>query len=374
MKTSESSYNKNIIHRTNSKNLGKKSIANYIALTNSNSFYVNPLMQEIHHAKLFQPENTNTQSFSISNNPSYYNVYRYKSNKFINYNEYSTPINTTSKKKLIEGFGSIRQKLLNEEKISREKLIIEQNNKQNLKAKNCVLSSKKKIMTKPKLNIVNNNFENLYNNNNKSYRNLKPNTINNSNKKNNIDVNKNIIYKNKNTEEIKDNNNINNNNNYEIKRCYTSREIKEFKSQSVVRMLIIGQAPEKDKNNLNENLNKKSIEQNKELEKKIKQLEEENKTLKMKCKTDNELENKYKELQNIIEMLMKLEKIKNKTKNLIVNNKLLIDNFKNFILNNDLYNDNSLDYIKITIKAVYLKYLHLKKIVKQNIILNLYFN
>ena len=93
-------------------------------------------------------------------------------------------------------------------------------------------------------------------------------------------------------------------------------------------------------------------------------------------KSKIELENKFKELQNktsIIEMLMKLEKIKNKINNLIVNNKLLIDNFRSFLICKDSNYENYIDYVN-AIKAFYLKYLLLKKNVKQNTILNINFN
>lgn len=136
---------------------------------------------------------------------------------------------------------------------------------------------------------------------------------------------------------------------------------------------------EKNKNNLNENLNKNLIEQNKKLEQKLKQMEEENKMLKINNRKYDELEKNYKELENktknIIEILMLLEKIENKTNNLIMCNKLLFDFFKNSPLNEaniSSKNSNCVDYKRI-IKIVYLRYLLFKKVIKQKNILNIYF-
>ena len=158
------------------------------------------------------------------------------------------------------------------------------------------------------------------------------------------------------------------------------KEIKEFKLQTIERFFIGKKYSEKNKNKSNENV----IEQNLELEKKLKQIEEENKSLKIFKKIYTELENKYKKLvlenkefqtktKNIIETLIKIGKIENQTKNLIINNKLLFDNLKKSINEKITINNNILDYKK-TIKTVYLKYLFFKKLVKQNNILKIYFN
>ena len=132
---------------------------------------------------------------------------------------------------------------------------------------------------------------------------------------------------------------------------------------------------------------KRGFLQNKELEKKLKQMEEENKKLKLNNKTYIELINKNKKLvfenkeyqkkiMDINEKLKKLEKVENKTYNLIINNKLLLDNFKNLKLikvNTTAKNNFALDFKKI-FSIVYLRYLLLKIIVNKKNILNIYFN
>ena len=172
-----------------------------------------------------------------------------------------------------------------------------------------------------------------------------------------------------------------------MKRSYTTKKVKEFKSQPIERFSIGKKFLDNNKNNVNNNANENLIEENKELEKKLKQMEEENKKLQLDKKMYTDLENKFKKVvaenkefqnkaKNFIGGLMKLGKIENQTRILVINNKILFDNFKNFNEfneNNNTSNNNFFDYKK-KLKIFYLRYLFFKKIIKQNKILGIYFN
>ena len=356
METSKINCYNNVIYRTNNESRRTKSSVNFNTIENNDPYFVNflegeyiPNIKEMHHAKrFFQPCKTNYQFFSLSRNPSF-------NDKYNNYNEYSIGNNNNSRNKTINTKSENGDEILNYMKKANKGFISAQNSKQNLKEENYNFTSRKKIMSKLAFNNVNDNFKNVNFNNNE-------NSLPNNYKNNNYISNNKSKYLNK-VSDLKRNNNLKQNiSNYSSEKNYIVLNKNIVNKNSNTEKIKVA---EKDKN---------LIQQNKELEKKIKRLEEENKKLKMKSKI--ELENKFKELQNktsIIEMLMKLEKIKNKINNLIVNNKLLIDNFRSFLICKDSNYENYIDYVN-AIKAFYLKYLLLKKNVKQNTILNINFN
>ena len=160
-----------------------------------------------------------------------------------------------------------------------------------------------------------------------------------------------------------------------------------LRQQSIERFKIEKNSKNK-RDKSTENLIKKNlIRQNQELEKKLKQIEEENKKLKINKQNYDELENKYNKIviekneiqnktENIIKdherLLKKLDLIENKTKDLILENNLFFATFTG--QQKISLNSNDPFYFNMKLKIVYLRYLLLKKIAAKNKIISKAFN
>ena len=150
-----------------------------------------------------------------------------------------------------------------------------------------------------------------------------------------------------------------------------------LREQSTERFKIDKDIKNKEKNKYSDDIYRKNIEEkNKQLENKLKQIMEENEKLKINNKNYFELKNKYNQIvfekneiqnktENIIknqtDLLKKINIIENKTKDLILKNKL----FYLEKINRNLIDPNESFNMERKVKLAYLKYLIIKKIAKQ---------